>query len=216
MWRSGVSVGVARAHGAAVRPWSFRLDKRLTLGDVARPLFSGRCLCGSERGVAQPGSALGSGPRSRRFKSSRPDSLLRHVIRWNRSRAALSAPSSSPRVPESLSTLQLQRERPLRYRGRRASLPEASCPQLPAHPSLWTAEGPRRAARRARLYPVRPARLAITAASSDASIGLGTCDWNPASSARVRSWALAYAVSAAAGMRPPCSGLCARRRRIRL
>jgi hypothetical protein len=26
------------------------------------------------RGVAQPGSALGSGPRSRRFKSSRPDS----------------------------------------------------------------------------------------------------------------------------------------------
>ena len=29
---------------------------------------------GGSRGVAQPGSALGSGPRSRRFKSSRPDS----------------------------------------------------------------------------------------------------------------------------------------------
>ncbi len=28
------------------------------------------------RGVAQPGSALGSGPRGRRFKSYRPDSFL--------------------------------------------------------------------------------------------------------------------------------------------
>ena len=28
------------------------------------------------RGVAQPGSALGSGPRGRRFKSYRPDSYL--------------------------------------------------------------------------------------------------------------------------------------------
>ena len=29
----------------------------------------------SFRGVAQPGSALGLGPRGRRFKSSRPDQL---------------------------------------------------------------------------------------------------------------------------------------------
>src|SRR5271169_6094178 len=35
----------------------------------------------TRRGVAQPGSALGSGPRGRRFKSSRPDhSIFQHVV----------------------------------------------------------------------------------------------------------------------------------------
>ena len=36
------------------------------------------CLTACKRGVAQPGSALGSGPRSRRFKSSRPD--IKHIV----------------------------------------------------------------------------------------------------------------------------------------
>ncbi len=33
------------------------------------------------RGVAQPGRALGSGPRCRWFKSSRPEFLIRFVAR---------------------------------------------------------------------------------------------------------------------------------------
>ncbi len=39
---------------------------------------------GSRRGVAQPGSALASGARGRRFKSSHPDQLaaLRFLLRW--------------------------------------------------------------------------------------------------------------------------------------
>src|SRR3977135_4476376 len=32
------------------------------------------------RGVAQPGRALGSGPRGRRFKSSRPDQISRKTL----------------------------------------------------------------------------------------------------------------------------------------
>src|SRR5882672_3801399 len=37
------------------------------------------CLLGLSRGVAQPGSALGLGPRGRRFESSRPDHNLKSI-----------------------------------------------------------------------------------------------------------------------------------------
>jgi hypothetical protein len=35
------------------------------------------------RGVAQPGSALGSGPRGRRFNSGLPDQLFAHFFEWS-------------------------------------------------------------------------------------------------------------------------------------
>ncbi len=39
--------------------------------------------CGRTRGVAQPGSAFGWGPKGRRFKSDRPDSPeARFHVRW--------------------------------------------------------------------------------------------------------------------------------------
>src|SRR6185503_13142512 len=46
----------------------------------------------SLRGVAQPGSALGLGPRGRRFESSRPDHFL-CLIRWPPFRVAIPLPS---------------------------------------------------------------------------------------------------------------------------
>jgi hypothetical protein len=52
-----------------------------------------------ERGVAQPGSALGSGPRSRRFKSSRPDSISRNVARVYGGETRVSTISPNPGAP---------------------------------------------------------------------------------------------------------------------
>lgn len=50
------------------------------------------------RGVAQPGSAHGSGPWSRRFKSSRPDESrdFRRKNKGNRNRAGRSLPAGCP------------------------------------------------------------------------------------------------------------------------
>ena len=60
------------------RDWPAGLDFPVVLSrykpaQLLRPVAASGGLVARKRGVAQPGSALGSGPRSRRFKSSRPD-----------------------------------------------------------------------------------------------------------------------------------------------
>jgi hypothetical protein len=63
----------AEGRSVDAEPWR---KKPLTnaLLAIIRPVFFRGHASRQERGVAQPGSALGSGPRCRRFKSSRPDS----------------------------------------------------------------------------------------------------------------------------------------------
>ncbi len=49
---------------------SFTLSDLANCGKINALDYKTKCL---DRGVAQPGSALGSGPRGRRFESSHPD-----------------------------------------------------------------------------------------------------------------------------------------------
>src|SRR5207302_4120002 len=65
------------------------------------------------------------------------------------------------------------------------------------------------------LSAVRPATLATIVTSSLGSTGLGTCMLKPAMSETIRSCARPYAVSATAGVLPPCSEPSARTLRIK-
>lgn len=61
-----------------VGPATVDVDRKFAVDygfDVDRASYSDRIACSLEsvRGVAQPGRALGSGPRGRKFKSCRPD-----------------------------------------------------------------------------------------------------------------------------------------------
>ena len=61
-----------KLYGRSVSASAKRVDEPSRTRHKGEPPGRER-LYAAERGVAQPGSALGSGPRSRRFKSSRPD-----------------------------------------------------------------------------------------------------------------------------------------------
>ena len=50
-------------------------------GRTGRPLDLRQMILEKIRGVAQPGSALGSGPRSREFKSPLPDQFIANVFK---------------------------------------------------------------------------------------------------------------------------------------
>src|SRR5580658_5489499 len=74
-----------------MKPLTTGAHASIRSGSLPNELPSGPAA--GKRGVAQPGSALGSGPRSRRFKSSRPDRAAR--------RAALAlAWSCTPGTPD--------------------------------------------------------------------------------------------------------------------
>ena len=92
VWR--VALARQRAH----RYKAASLDRQPIPGDTSlRPYLSG---CWSVRSVAQPGSALASGARGRRFESSRSDQFISRLAGTGASKTASTpwtAPTSRPR-----------------------------------------------------------------------------------------------------------------------